>query len=119
MTNKRETDTSKQLRLIQRLRSQAEKHDEPRPSSAARWRKAHRDLLVFSEAMTPTVHEQPVPAGVQINMEGETAVIEGINGQWPCQTGESYVGAAGTAARFLPGLLAVGSGSWRKAEISG
>ncbi len=51
--------------------------------------------------------------GVQINMEGETAVIEGVNGNWPCLTGELYVGGAGTAARFLPGLLAAGSGSWR------
>lgn len=51
--------------------------------------------------------------GVQINMEGETAVIEGVNGKWPNQTGELYVGAAGTVARFLPGLLASGNGTWR------
>ncbi|MFC5649623.1 3-phosphoshikimate 1-carboxyvinyltransferase [Paenibacillus solisilvae] len=51
--------------------------------------------------------------GVQVTVEGQTAVVEGVNGRWPRQTGEIYVGAAGTLARFLPGLLAAGNGEWR------
>lgn len=50
--------------------------------------------------------------GVKVDIEGESARIEGCGGSWPNQSGELYVGAAGTAARFLPGALAAGSGVW-------
>ncbi|BBH24656.1 3-phosphoshikimate 1-carboxyvinyltransferase [Paenibacillus baekrokdamisoli] len=51
--------------------------------------------------------------GVHVEIQGESATVEGINGEWPNRTGELYVGAAGTVARFLPGLLAAGQGLWR------
>ncbi|MBH5318568.1 3-phosphoshikimate 1-carboxyvinyltransferase [Paenibacillus sp. GSMTC-2017] len=50
--------------------------------------------------------------GVKVVTEGETAYIDGCGGNWPNQSGELYVGAAGTVARFLPGALATGSGKW-------
>ncbi|WP_028612009.1 3-phosphoshikimate 1-carboxyvinyltransferase [Paenibacillus harenae] len=50
--------------------------------------------------------------GVRVEIEGESARIEGCEGNWPNQSGELYVGAAGTAARFLPGVLAAGTGAW-------
>ncbi|WP_036746180.1 3-phosphoshikimate 1-carboxyvinyltransferase [Paenibacillus sp. UNC451MF] len=51
--------------------------------------------------------------GVQIDVEGETAIIHGSGGAWPNREGDLYFGAAGTIARFLPGALAAGSGSWK------
>lgn len=50
--------------------------------------------------------------GVAVVIEGETAYVEGCGGIWPNQSGEIYVGAAGTVARFLPGALAIGTGVW-------
>jgi 3-phosphoshikimate 1-carboxyvinyltransferase len=49
--------------------------------------------------------------GVNIEIQGETAYIEGNGGNW--ESGNLYIGAAGTIARFLPGALAVsGDGAW-------
>ncbi|AFC29340.1 AroA2 [Paenibacillus mucilaginosus 3016] len=50
--------------------------------------------------------------GVGVTIEGETAYIEGCGGKWPNPSGELYVGAAGTVARFLPAALAAGTGEW-------
>jgi 3-phosphoshikimate 1-carboxyvinyltransferase len=50
--------------------------------------------------------------GVKVNITGECAEVEGCGASWPIRSGELYVGAAGTVARFLPGALAVGIGSW-------
>ncbi|MCZ8521019.1 MULTISPECIES: 3-phosphoshikimate 1-carboxyvinyltransferase [Paenibacillus] len=50
--------------------------------------------------------------GVQVDVEGETAYVGGCAGNWPNPSGELYLGAAGTAARFLPGALAVSTGAW-------
>ena len=50
--------------------------------------------------------------GVRITVEGESAVVEGCGGVWPNPSDELYAGAAGTVARFLPGALAAGNGSW-------
>ncbi|MFF2887255.1 3-phosphoshikimate 1-carboxyvinyltransferase [Paenibacillus sp. NPDC057967] len=50
--------------------------------------------------------------GISITVEGETAIVDGCGGNWPVKEGELYVGAAGTVARFLPGALAAGHGSW-------
>jgi 3-phosphoshikimate 1-carboxyvinyltransferase len=50
--------------------------------------------------------------GASVRVEGETAYVDGCGGVWPNRSGELYVGAAGTVARFLPGALAVGSGDW-------
>ncbi|WP_152393461.1 3-phosphoshikimate 1-carboxyvinyltransferase [Paenibacillus guangzhouensis] len=50
--------------------------------------------------------------GVQVAIEGDMAYVDGRGGAWPNSTGELYVGAAGTLARFLPGALAIGHGSW-------
>ena len=50
--------------------------------------------------------------GLPVVIEGETAYVEGCGGSWPNTTGELYVGAAGTVARFLPAALAAGTGSW-------
>ncbi|WP_409342403.1 3-phosphoshikimate 1-carboxyvinyltransferase [Paenibacillus sp. MBLB4367] len=51
--------------------------------------------------------------GVHLELEGETAVVHGCGGNWPVDGGDLYVGAAGTAARFLPGALAAANGMWR------
>ncbi|MDQ0860935.1 3-phosphoshikimate 1-carboxyvinyltransferase [Bacillus sp. V2I10] len=49
--------------------------------------------------------------GVNVDVQNETAYIEGKGGQW--DSGNLYIGAAGTIARFLPGALAVSSeGIW-------
>lgn len=50
--------------------------------------------------------------GVSIVIEGETAYVNGCGGNWPNQSGEFYIGAAGTIARFLPAALAIGIGNW-------
>ncbi|KQO07323.1 3-phosphoshikimate 1-carboxyvinyltransferase [Paenibacillus sp. Leaf72] len=50
--------------------------------------------------------------GVKITIEGDTAYVDGCGGNWPISSGELYVGAAGTIARFLPGALAIGDGVW-------
>lgn len=50
--------------------------------------------------------------GVEVEVEGETAYIQGSAGNWLNPSGDLYVGSAGTIARFLPGALAVGKGSW-------
>lgn len=52
--------------------------------------------------------------GVHIRMEGNTAYIDGVAGQWPAKQGNLYIGAAGTIGRFLPGALAAShEGSWK------
>lgn len=49
--------------------------------------------------------------GIKIDIQDETAYIEGKGGNW--DSGNLYIGAAGTIARFLPGALAVsGEGTW-------
>ncbi|WP_226556463.1 3-phosphoshikimate 1-carboxyvinyltransferase [Priestia aryabhattai] len=49
--------------------------------------------------------------GVNVEIQGDTAFIEGNGGKWA--SGNLYIGAAGTIARFLPGALAVsGTGIW-------
>jgi 3-phosphoshikimate 1-carboxyvinyltransferase len=50
--------------------------------------------------------------GVSVDVEGETAYVNGSGGSWPNRSGELYVGAAGTIARFLPGALAASQGTW-------
>ncbi|MDQ1913466.1 3-phosphoshikimate 1-carboxyvinyltransferase [Paenibacillus sp. GD4] len=51
--------------------------------------------------------------GVNVSMAGETAYVTGCGGAWPVRSGELYVGAAGTVARFLPGALATSDhGCW-------
>jgi 3-phosphoshikimate 1-carboxyvinyltransferase len=51
--------------------------------------------------------------GVKLEIDGSTVTIEGTGGNWPNRQGSLYLGAAGTAARFLPGALAAcASGSW-------
>lgn len=51
--------------------------------------------------------------GIRVDIKGDTAIVHGSGGKWPIAEGGLYVGAAGTAARFLPPALAAGSGSWR------
>ncbi|NQX64218.1 3-phosphoshikimate 1-carboxyvinyltransferase [Paenibacillus qinlingensis] len=50
--------------------------------------------------------------GVSVIIEGETAYVDGCGGNWPNSSGELYMGAAGTVARFLPAALAIGRGKW-------
>ncbi|SFS42802.1 3-phosphoshikimate 1-carboxyvinyltransferase [Marininema halotolerans] len=50
--------------------------------------------------------------GVTIEINGNTAIVHGVNGKWPHSDGTIYVGSAGTAARFLPGVLAASQGRW-------
>lgn len=50
--------------------------------------------------------------GIEIEIVDEDTVkIEGVNGNWPINEGEIYIGAAGTIARFLPGALGINSES--------
>ncbi|CAG7630487.1 3-phosphoshikimate 1-carboxyvinyltransferase [Paenibacillus allorhizosphaerae] len=51
--------------------------------------------------------------GISVELEDDTAFIRGAGGNWPNRSGELYVGAAGTVARFLPAALMAGSGVWR------
>ncbi|MGG1662183.1 3-phosphoshikimate 1-carboxyvinyltransferase [Brevibacillus sp. NRS-1366] len=51
--------------------------------------------------------------GIRVEVQGETAIVEGAAGKWPNQDCELYVGSAGTIARFLPGALAAGTGTWK------
>jgi len=51
--------------------------------------------------------------GVRIDIEGDNAIVEGCGGRWPNASADLYVGAAGTAARFLPAALAIGEGTWK------
>ncbi|WP_254450369.1 3-phosphoshikimate 1-carboxyvinyltransferase [Cohnella herbarum] len=53
-----------------------------------------------------------VKLGIKVDIEDESVTIEGCGGAWPIPSGELYVGAAGTVARFLPGALAIGNGAW-------
>lgn len=53
--------------------------------------------------------------GIQVNIDQEEVVeIVGRGGFFPSQQGELYIGAAGTTARFLPGVLAASTsgGEW-------
>ncbi|MEF3312836.1 3-phosphoshikimate 1-carboxyvinyltransferase [Paenibacillus sp. GYB004] len=52
--------------------------------------------------------------GVKADTTGEDIRIEGTGGVWPNRKAALYAGAAGTVARFLPGLLAGDEGGlWR------
>jgi 3-phosphoshikimate 1-carboxyvinyltransferase len=52
--------------------------------------------------------------GVSIDAAEDEVRIEGTGGAWPNRDGVLYLGASGTLARFLPGLLAASaSGGWR------
>jgi len=48
--------------------------------------------------------------GAGVAVEGETAVIDGLDRRRPVSDARLYIGSAGTSARFLPGLLAAGEG---------
>jgi 3-phosphoshikimate 1-carboxyvinyltransferase len=51
--------------------------------------------------------------GVKLEVDENSVTMEGTGGNWPNRSGSLYLGAAGTAARFLPGVLAAcASGSW-------
>ncbi|WP_240941332.1 3-phosphoshikimate 1-carboxyvinyltransferase [Paenibacillus sp. HB172176] len=50
--------------------------------------------------------------GIPIKLDGDSVQLEGCGGRWPNRKGSFYVGAAGTAARFLPPSLAAGEGEW-------
>lgn len=53
--------------------------------------------------------------GIQVNIDQEEVVeIAGLGGFFPKQQAELYIGAAGTTARFLPGVLAASTsgGIW-------
>lgn len=54
--------------------------------------------------------------GVHVEITEEEIRIEGTGGVWPNRKADLYAGAAGTVARFLPGVLAGDEGgSWRMA----
>ncbi|WP_214483482.1 3-phosphoshikimate 1-carboxyvinyltransferase [Bacillus sp. SM2101] len=51
--------------------------------------------------------------GVGISINDDIVSIEGLNGMWSERGEPLYIGAAGTIARFLPGVLAIANkGSW-------
>ena len=51
--------------------------------------------------------------GAAITFDGDTCTVDGIGRDRPVPEGRLHVGSAGTAARFLPGLLAAGApGEW-------
>ena len=52
--------------------------------------------------------------GVAVAINGTTATVDGVNGQWPLSTGRIYVGSAGTVARFIPPSLCIAADrEWR------
>lgn len=52
--------------------------------------------------------------GASVDDDGKTVRVRGIGGVWGGSGERLYLGAAGTLARFLPGLLAAAPrGSWR------
>ena len=48
--------------------------------------------------------------GAGMAVDGETVTVDGIGRARPVTDARLYIGSAGTAARFLPGLLAAGEG---------
>lgn len=48
--------------------------------------------------------------GVEVQVEGTAAVVQGCGARWPNPAARVYLGSAGTLARFLPGALAGGRG---------
>jgi len=50
--------------------------------------------------------------GLRVEVDGDTAVVQGSGGMWPAEQGELFIGSAGTIARFLPGVLATTGGQW-------
>ncbi len=50
--------------------------------------------------------------GVQINANGDSLVIEGVGGQFPCQQADLFLGNAGTATRFLTAGLCIAEGNF-------
>ena len=51
--------------------------------------------------------------GASVAFDGETCTVTGIGRTRPVPSGRLHVGSAGTAARFLPGLIAAGdAGEW-------
>jgi 3-phosphoshikimate 1-carboxyvinyltransferase len=50
--------------------------------------------------------------GIGVEVEGTTVKISGCGGKLPVESGEIYVGSAGTAARFLTALLAFSKGKF-------
>lgn len=52
--------------------------------------------------------------GVAVSLEGDDVTVEGCGGRWMVQEAVLHAGAAGTVARFLPGLLAAApAGVWQ------
>lgn len=51
--------------------------------------------------------------GIKTEVDGDVVTVHGCNSQWPVEQADLYIGAAGTIARFLPGVLAASkSGNW-------
>ena len=47
-------------------------------------------------------------------VDGDSVTIDGMGGDWPHKEGTLYIGAGGTTARFLTGVLAASrKGSWK------
>lgn len=51
--------------------------------------------------------------GIGVAVDGTTVKVQGCGGRLPEQSGEVYVGSAGTAARFLTAMLALSGGEYR------
>lgn len=62
------------------------------------------DCLTFAECL--------VSLGIDCKIDGDTVKINGCGGNLPKKEGEIYVGSAGTAARFLPAMLAFCDGKY-------
>lgn len=51
--------------------------------------------------------------GIKTEIDHDVVTVHGCNSKWPNEQANLYIGAAGTIARFLPGVLAIGnSGNW-------
>lgn len=53
--------------------------------------------------------------GIKISLDKQDVVeVHGLGGEWPQKQAELYIGAAGTTARFLPGVMAASQsgGHW-------
>ena len=50
--------------------------------------------------------------GIGVDVSGTTVTVQGCGGKLPKDSGEVYVGSAGTAARFITALLALSKGQF-------
>lgn len=48
--------------------------------------------------------------GTRVDVDDQTARVEGVDGRWPIRTSTVFTGSAGTVARFLPPAMCIDAG---------